>query len=104
VAGVAALKAFDEAVANNRLLCERRDRTAALLRERFGWRVWPSAANFLLADTSPRPAREVYDALKAQRVLVRYFGRPRLDTCLRITIGSESEMAMFVGALERLVR
>ena len=103
-AGLAALRAFDEATAQNRALCERRDRIGALLSERFGWRVWPSAANFLLADTSPRPAREVYDGLKAQRVLVRYFGRPRLDTCLRITIGSESEMESFVGALERLVR
>lgn len=103
VAGVAALESFEESVAQNAALGERRDRTAALLRDRFGWRVWPSAANFLLADTSPRPARDVYEGLKAQRVLVRYFGRPRLETCLRITVGSESEMEAFVRALERLV-
>ena len=103
VAGLAALDAFDEALASNRALCERRDRIAGVLDERFGWKVWPSAANFLLADTSPRPAREVYEGLKAQKVLVRYFARPRLDTCLRITIGAESEMAAFVQALERLV-
>jgi histidinol-phosphate aminotransferase len=103
VAGVAALEAFAEATAQNRELCERRDRIGAILTDRFGWRVWPSAANFLLADTSPRPAREVYEALKAERVLVRYFARPRLDTCLRITIGAESEMMTFVRALERLV-
>ena len=102
VAGVAALRVFDAAAENNRQLASRRDRLAAQLRERFGWRVWPSAANFLLADTSPHPAREVYEGLKAQRVLVRYFARPRLDTCLRITIGSESEVAVLLSALERL--
>ncbi|MGI8422602.1 MAG: histidinol-phosphate transaminase [Chloroflexota bacterium] len=102
-AGVAALKAFDEASASNRALCERRDRTAALLRERFNWRVWPSATNFLLADTSPSSARGVYEALKAHRVLVRYFLRPRLDTCVRISIGTESEMDTLVRALERVV-
>ncbi|HET7767969.1 MAG TPA: histidinol-phosphate transaminase [Chloroflexota bacterium] len=102
VAGVAALRAFDAAAENNRQIAGRRDRLAGQLRERYGWRVWPSAANFLLADTSPRPAREVYEGLKAQRVLVRYFARPRLDTCLRITIGSESEVAALLAALERL--
>ncbi|HXI14772.1 MAG TPA: histidinol-phosphate transaminase [Chloroflexota bacterium] len=103
VAGIAALKAFEEAQANNREICGRRDRYAALLRERFGWHVWPTAANFLLADPSPRPAREVHEALKSQKVLVRYFARPRLETCLRITIGAEAEMAAFVSALERMV-
>ena len=102
VAGVAALAHFDAAAESNRQLGERRDRTAAELRQRYGWRVWPSAANFLLADTSPRPARGVYEGLKAQRVLVRYFARPRLDTCLRITIGSDSEMAALLAALERV--
>ena len=103
VAGVAALKSYDDTAASNRALAERRDRIAALLTERFAWRVWPSAANFILADTSPRPARALYEELKAQRVLVRYFARPRLDTCLRITIGSDSDMKTFVTALERLV-
>ena len=103
VAGVAALRAYDEAQASNREICARRERTAALLQDRFGWRVWPSATNFLLIDTSPRPAREVYDLLKSHRVLVRYFDRPRLRSCLRVSIGAESEMETFVRALERLV-
>ncbi|HEU5315373.1 MAG TPA: histidinol-phosphate transaminase [Chloroflexota bacterium] len=103
VAGVAALRAFDEAQTSNRQLSERRDRIAAVLRDRFGWRVWPSAANFLLVDTSPLPAGEVYEGLKQRKVLVRYFDRPRLRTCLRVSIGAEHEMETFVRALERLV-
>jgi len=103
VAGIAALRAFDEAQANNREICARRDRFASTLTDRFGWRVWPSATNFLLVDTSPRLAREVYEGLKARKILVRYFARPRLESCLRVSIGSESEMDAFVRALERLV-
>jgi histidinol-phosphate aminotransferase len=103
VAGVAALKAFDEAQASNREIAMRRDRVAELLRDRFGWRVCPSSANFLLVDTSPRTARQVYEGLKEQRVLVRYFDRPRLRTCLRVSVGAEEEMQTFVRALERLV-
>jgi histidinol-phosphate aminotransferase len=103
VAGLAALRAYDEAHANNTEICARRDRIAAVLQDRFGWHVWPSAANFLLVDTGPRQAREVYEGLKTQRILVRYFARPRLENCLRVSIGAEDEMAAFVRALERLV-
>ena len=103
VAGIAALHTYDEARANNDEICARRDRVGATLSERFGWHVWPSATNFLLVDTSPRPARQVFEALKARRVLVRYFERPRLDSCLRVSIGSQSDMDAFVRALERLV-
>jgi histidinol-phosphate aminotransferase len=104
VAGIAALRAYDEMEANASAIAERRDRYAQLLRDRFGWRVWPSATNFILAETAPQPAREVYEQLKAQKVLVRYFNRPRLDASLRITIGAEAEMAAFVAALDRMVR
>ncbi|CAA9294692.1 MAG: Histidinol-phosphate aminotransferase [uncultured Chloroflexi bacterium] len=104
VAGVAALRAYDEAQAYNRDTAARRDRLAALLRERFGWRVWPSAANFILAETAPRSARDVYEGLKQQRILVRYFDRPRIENALRITIGSDPEVAALVQALDRMLR
>ncbi len=104
VAGLAALDCYELAMANNRALAARRERVAQLLRERFGWRVWPSRANFLLVDTAPRPAREIYEGLKQRRILVRYFQRPRIEQCLRITIGSESEMAALVEALEGMLR
>jgi histidinol-phosphate aminotransferase len=104
VAGIAALGVYEAAQANNREITARRERIAQTLRERFGWRVWPSATNFMLVDTSPLPARDVYAGLKERRVLVRYFSRPRLDTCLRVTVGAEEEMQTFVQVLEQLVR
>ena len=104
VAAIAALDAFDQVEANNRDIATRRERVSAELRTRFGWRVWPSAANFILAETTGRSAREVHEGLKAQRILVRYFDKPRLSNCLRISIGSEPEMASLVGALERMLR
>jgi histidinol-phosphate aminotransferase len=102
-AGLAAVRHFDAALANCREIAARRDRYAAVLRERFGWTVWPSAANFLLAETAPRPAPEVLAGLRRRRVLVRYFSRPRLEGALRISVGSEPEMAALVRALEELI-
>lgn len=104
VAGISALDAFDEAMEHNHRTAALRDRTAARLRDRFGWHVWPSATNFLLARTAPAPARDVYEGLKERRVLVRYFDKPRLEGCLRISIGTEEEMTALVTALEGMLR
>ena len=104
VAGIAAMEHYDEVTANAAEIARRRDRYARVLAERFGWRVWPSATNFLLVDTGDRPAGEVHQALKRQRVLVRYFNRPRISNALRITVGTEAEMAALVDALQGLLR
>jgi histidinol-phosphate aminotransferase len=102
-AGLAALRHFDAALANCREIAARRDRYAALLRERFGWTVWPSATNFLLVETAPQAAPEIFEGLRRHKVLVRYFSRPRLAGALRISIGSEPEMVALVRALEELL-
>jgi histidinol-phosphate aminotransferase len=104
VAGSAALASWDEAQRNNREIAARRDRLAEMLCRRYGWTVWPSAANFLLADPRPRAACEVYEGLKRRRILVRYFGTAPIENCLRISIGNEAEMAALVEALGGLLR
>jgi histidinol-phosphate aminotransferase len=103
VAGIAAMTHFQAALDNCAQIGARRDRYAALLRERFGWHVWPSATNFLLARTDPLPAPQVFEGLRRRRVLVRYFARPRLEGCLRISVGTEEEMEALVRALEEVV-
>ena len=63
-----------------------------------------SHANFLLAtvpDTLP-PAQAVYEALKAEGILVRYFDADRLRDKLRISIGTPEENARLVAALTSL--
>ncbi|HEX2035549.1 MAG TPA: histidinol-phosphate transaminase [Chloroflexota bacterium] len=103
-AAVAALGAYEAAMDQNRELAARRDRYAALLRDRWGWRVWPSAANFFLVETTGHPAREIFEGLKARRILVRYFtGHPRLEGSLRISVGAEAEMDALVEALEGML-
>jgi histidinol-phosphate aminotransferase len=103
VAGIAAMAHYHTALASCAQIAARRDRYAALIRERFGWHVWPSATNFLLVRTAPLPAPEVHEALRRRRVLVRYFARPRLEGCLRISVGTEEEMEALVGALGEVV-
>jgi histidinol-phosphate aminotransferase len=63
-------------------------------------RVFPSDANFLLVRC--RDARRVLEAGKSVGLLVRDFSSaPRLEGCLRITIGTPEQNARLLAALER---
>ena len=64
-------------------------------------RSWPSGANFILFRPRQRPGREVWEALLDRDVLVRDCSSwPRLDGCLRVTIGTPAEDDAFLAALE----
>ncbi len=53
-----------------------------------GWRVEPSAANFVFASPPPgTTAVAVATGLRDVRILVRHFTAPRLNEFLRITVG-----------------
>ncbi|HEX4335479.1 MAG TPA: histidinol-phosphate transaminase [Polyangiaceae bacterium] len=65
-----------------------------------GLDVLPSAANFVFARfPSADAARAAYHTLKGRGILVRYFDRPLLDDGLRITVGTDAEIAEFFAAL-----
>ena len=46
-----------------------------------------SKANFLFATHESVPAREIFEAARAENIYVRYFPKERIDNYLRITIG-----------------
>ena len=49
-----------------------------------------------------RPAAELFEALRAQNIFVRYFKGPRTGDRLRITIGTDAEMDTLLAALAQL--
>jgi histidinol-phosphate aminotransferase len=80
-------------------LVEERGRLFAALAGIDGITVFPSGANFLLFRVHG-DGRAVWKALLAEGVLVRDFSRwPRLDECLRVTVGTPSENDAFLAAL-----
>jgi histidinol-phosphate aminotransferase len=63
--------------------------------------VWPSGANFVLIRPRQRDGHDVWQRLLAQSVLVRDCSSwPRLEGCLRVTIGTPEEDDAFLAALE----
>jgi histidinol-phosphate aminotransferase len=68
-----------------------------------GVTVFPSQANFLLAHIAAGGAK-VWEALGEQGILVRHFpGSPRLQDCLRITVGTPAENDLLISTLQATV-
>ncbi len=99
VAGLVALEQEASFLEHRRRIASERERVAAAVSPREDVEVFPSAANFVLIRTG---VEDLFDRLLAQGVLVRDFSRqPRLEGCVRVTIGTEAENDAFLAALER---
>lgn len=68
-----------------------------------GFLPFPSRSNFVLARRAGGgSARPVYDALKRRGILVRHFDTPRLDGCLRISVGTDEEVGALLAAMKAI--
>ncbi|MDO6436990.1 histidinol-phosphate transaminase [Cyclobacterium sp. 1_MG-2023] len=65
-------------------------------------KVYPSAANFLLAKVPH--ANQVYQKLIEEKIIVRDRSKvQRCEDCLRITVGNEEENKQFIQALKEVL-
>jgi histidinol-phosphate aminotransferase len=95
----AAIADIEYTAANAQKVKADRDRLTIDL-QKLGFEVLSSHANFVLATVPPSlSARSLYQKLKEQGILVRYFDRPRLDDKLRITIGTPEQNAALIEAI-----
>ncbi len=98
VAGIVAVEQEAAFLEHRRRIVVERERVAAAVAARPGVEVFPSAANFLLVRTG---VEDLFERLLAAGVLVRDFSsRPRLEGCVRVTIGTAEENDAFLRALE----
>jgi histidinol-phosphate aminotransferase len=99
-AGELALDFEPEMRARVATLVEERGRLVAKL-DALDVDVFPSGANFVLFRPRGREGRAVWQGLLDRSVLVRDCSSwPRLEGCLRVTIGTSSEDDAFLAALE----
>ena len=67
-----------------------------------GYQVVPSQGNFLFAAAPDLDGKRVYEGLFERKILVRHFSDPLLAHGLRISIGTQEEMAMTLAALKEI--
>ncbi len=68
-----------------------------------GFQVYPSDANFVLAEHPSISAREIQRALKGRNILVRYFAEKRIENHLRISVGREDEILTLIENLREIL-
>ncbi|MBN2533249.1 MAG: histidinol-phosphate transaminase [Spirochaetales bacterium] len=67
-----------------------------------GWKVFPSKANFVFAGKPGIPGEVVYRTLKEHGILVRYFNKQGIKDYVRITVGTEKEITLFLEKVKKL--
>jgi histidinol-phosphate aminotransferase len=99
IAGRLALRFDAEMKARVDELVRERGRLLDALEDLPGVVPYPSGANFVLVRV-PGDGQLVWEKLVERGVLVRNFARwPRLDDCLRVTVGTRDENDTFLSAL-----
>ncbi len=127
-AALASLEDLDERMATVGRIVAERARLAAALRELPGLRVYPSAANFVLCrvldeertmndgqrttedearlSLVQRPpsgaaerARAIKERLARRGILIRYFSKPGLEDCIRVSVGTPEQNDALLAAL-----
>jgi histidinol-phosphate aminotransferase len=98
--GAAALDDVDYFQATRSKILTTRARLSANLRS-LGYRVPDSQANFVWCMGGP-PARDVYQALRDRKILVRIMRYPSLPDGLRITVGTDAEIDALLSALDQI--
>lgn len=71
--------------------------------EMAGFKVLPSAANFLFATHADHDAGVLAAALRARGIIVRHFNLPRIAQFLRITVGTDAQNTQLMATLEALL-
>ena len=101
VAATAALEDMPWMIRNaGRIQRSRNKLTAALTG--MGYFVYPSHSNFVLARLPGRNLKAVYEALKSQKIFVRYFDVSGLQDCLRITVGTPREISTLLKEMKTI--
>jgi histidinol-phosphate aminotransferase len=84
-----------------RIMVNRESLTHAL--SALGFEVLPSMANFVFARHRSHRGADLAAKLREHGVLVRHFGKPRINDFLRITVGTEDQCSRLIAVARTLI-
>ena len=71
--------------------------------EKLGFDVLDSQTNFIFATHNKHNMKSLFEYLKTQKVFIRYFSLPRIENYVRITIGKNEEMDIFLEKTKEFI-
>lgn len=67
---------------------------------KMGFTVLDSSSNFIFATKDDVSMKDMFEYLKTKKVYIRYFSLPRIENYVRISIGTDREMDIFLRELK----
>jgi histidinol-phosphate aminotransferase len=71
--------------------------------EKLGFDVLNSQTNFIFVTHNKHNMKSLFEYLKTQKVFIRYFSLPRIENYVRITIGTNEEMDIFLEKTKEFI-
>ena len=71
--------------------------------KKLGFDVLDSQTNFIFATHNKHNMKSLFEYLKTQKVFIRYFSLPRIENYVRITIGTNEEMDIFLEKTKEFI-
>ncbi len=65
-----------------------------------GFNVLDSSANFIFVSRDDLVMKDLFEYLKTRKVFIRYFSLPRIENYVRISIGTDDEMDIFLKEIK----
>lgn len=100
--GVAALEDEEYFQTTIRQIIATREWTKKEL-SRLGFHFQDSRSNFIFAEHASVPAIKLFTELRKKHIFVRHFRHPRIENFLRISIGTQEEMEIFIQETEKIL-
>ena len=105
LAQVAAKAAIDDEewfeACRQKVIATRESMISAL--ESRGFNILPSQANFIFASLPEYNGAALAQDLRERAVLVRHFAKPRIDSYLRISVGTDEESGKLIAAIDDIL-
>ena len=102
-AALASLEHLDYLRANVQRIVTERERLYAELVQFDFLHPYPSHSNFILCRVLGRDARQLKLSLEREGILIRYFNKPGLRDCIRISAGKPDQTEVLIQALREVV-
>lgn len=103
ILGVEAVRDDAYFKATTQKIVNTRERVKRELAE-LGFTFPDSKTNFVFASHKSVPAKEIFEALRAQDIYVRFWNKERINNSLRITIGTDEEMDTLLAFLREFLK
>jgi histidinol-phosphate aminotransferase len=95
-------KDMDYLMGTVQAIIDEHDRLFSKLKKIAWLKPYPSQANFILCEVLKGNAKSLWQKLQDKGILVRYFDQPRLQNCIRISVGKPEHTDALIKVLQKL--